>query len=197
VQVADDGLLDLRQSGADDFIRHRNGSAEGSWQKSSTRWRSLSVANAARTSEKCSAAIRCHSSRFIRQQVRLEDGQGHQRGSHAEQNVVAQFHPPKRLQTQLVSRAAPAGEAHAARDGQQAHLAQFVISQVRAKIGRELLTKFFEAFARALERRVIADADEIGVSAVIAIGYHPVRRPGTGDEIIQPLVLSEGCRSQM
>src|SRR6266496_2767891 len=64
----------------------------------------------------------------------------------------------------------PAREAHPATTAEKAELAQFVITNSGTEGRAEIRAQFVEAFARAFQGGVVAQAEERGVGGIIAVG---------------------------
>ena len=122
---------------------------------------------------------------FGREDVRAEGGQCDNRRRDANKDIVADFKLPERFDAQVLRRAAPACEAHAAIRAREADLAEFVVADDGAEPARELSAKLLQAFARAFEGGVIADADVKGIAGVIAVGDNVVEGLAVFEEAVK------------
>src|SRR5205085_1293980 len=103
-----------------------------------------------------------------------------QGGGDAEEDVIANFESPERIEADA-RKTAPTFDAHAAAVAEKADFAKFVIANDEAEFGIEFLAEFGEAFADALASGVIADTDGSAVAGVIAISDDEIGVGGGGE----------------
>ena len=128
---------------------------------------------------------------FVRQGFRFIDRKRQERGRDAQQNIVASFALPERLQRQFPGCAMPTGQAKAAFAAKQAHFAQLVVADNALQFGAEAVAELAQALARALEGGVIAQANEPRVAGIIAIGDCKIGPASLGQKSIQQVVMSK------
>ena len=160
VQVADGGLLDLRELGADALLAPEEGQGGGVVAEEQDALAGLQGVEGAANVGEVLGAEAFPFGPLGGQHVGLEDRQGDEGGDDAQHDVAADFEPPEGLQAQFFPGAAPTGQAHAAAAAEHGDLAQFVVAEVGAQVGAESLAELAEAFPDALAGGIVAQADE-------------------------------------
>ena len=112
--MADDGLLDLRELGADAFLAPEEG--QGGWvvAEEQDALAGLQGVEGAANVGQVLGAQAFPFGPLGGQHVGFEDRQGDEGGDEPDQDVAADFELPEGLQAQFFPGAAPTGQAHAA-----------------------------------------------------------------------------------
>ncbi len=192
MKMADDSAFDLAEAGADGVVMPQGGQRGGVMAKKNDAARGFQVGEGAADFGKMLLAQLAPSGAFGGERVRFQHGQGQEGRGHAQEQVVPRVNPPEQRQVQFSPRAVQGGESHAAASAEKTELAEIMVAEGGAEIGREPGAEFLEAFARAVQRRIVGHADEAGVAGVIAVGDDEVRGAGAFEELAEQMIVAHG-----
>ena len=192
VQMADDGLLDLRQAAVDGFLGGEKGQGGGVVAKEKHALLGAEIIKGGADFGEVALSQSLPFGPVGWLGVGVIGGQGEQRRGDAEQDIVSHGQLPKRFKAELCGRSFPTGEAHAAHAAKHDDLADFMIANGQVQAVAELFLQFAQTFLPTGEGRRVAHADEGGIGGVVAIYYHEVGGRGDLQETIQLRAARKG-----
>ena len=136
-----DGLLDLRQLGADALLAPEEGQGGRVVAEEQDALAGLQGVEGAANLGQVFGAQAFPFGPFGGQHVGLEDRQGDEGRDEAQQDIAADFELPEGVQSHFLPGAAPTGQAHAAAAAEHGDLAQLVVAEVGAQVGAESLAE--------------------------------------------------------
>src|SRR5207248_11066367 len=114
---------------------------------------------------------------LFRQSIRLENWQRQQRRNNPQKDIIAEFKTPEWLNPQFPSGLPPAFQSHPAAPAKETDLAQFMVSHGHPQIFPELFSELLKAFSRAVQSRIVAEAERRRVARIIAISDQIIQLP--------------------
>jgi hypothetical protein len=190
VQMADDGVFNLADARAQGVVAPQKGQRGRVVAKQNDTLRGFQGGKSAADFREMLFANFLPLGAFRRERVRFQRGQGEEGGRNAHDYVVAQFNLPETRHIEFLPRASPGGQPHATAPAKETHLAEFMVAKGGVKVGREPGAKFLEAFAGAIEGRIVGQADERRVAGIIAIGDDEGGGAGAFDELVQQMIVA-------